>query len=152
MPSERRSISIAAFRDFCRIDLGRERVPDATTLLGFRHLLEEHKIGAALFAKDFDLSWSAYGIAIELQPTNSDLWMGLGSLYKLHGHTKAARDAYRRALAIDPGNDDARWLLADCQAVTNDAPIAKSYPEAASGESGASINLRTPFRGAPPGP
>jgi IS5 family transposase len=42
---------IAAFRDFCRIDLGRERVPDATTLLNFRHLLEEHKIGAALFAK-----------------------------------------------------------------------------------------------------
>ena len=42
---------IAAFRDFCRIDLGRERTPDATTLLNFRHLLEEHKIGAALFAK-----------------------------------------------------------------------------------------------------
>ncbi len=42
---------IAAFRDFCRIDLGRERVPDATTLLNFRHLLEEHKIGAALFSK-----------------------------------------------------------------------------------------------------
>src|SRR5437868_14163616 len=31
---------IAAFRDFCRIDLGRERAPDATTLLNFRHLLE----------------------------------------------------------------------------------------------------------------
>jgi IS5 family transposase len=42
---------IAAFRDFCRIDLGRERVPDATTLLNFRHLLEKHEIGAALFAK-----------------------------------------------------------------------------------------------------
>ena len=42
---------IAAFRDFCRIDLGRERVPDATTLLNFRHLLEHHQIGAALFAK-----------------------------------------------------------------------------------------------------
>jgi IS5 family transposase len=27
------------FREFCRIDLGRERVPDATTLLHFRHLL-----------------------------------------------------------------------------------------------------------------
>jgi len=40
-----------AFRDFCRIDLGRERVPDATTLLNFRHLLEQHQIGAALFAK-----------------------------------------------------------------------------------------------------
>ena len=42
---------IAAFRDFCRIDLGRERVPDATTLLGFRHLLEDKNLGAALFAK-----------------------------------------------------------------------------------------------------
>jgi IS5 family transposase len=42
---------IPALREFCRIDLGRERVPDATTLLGFRHLLEEHKLGAAMFAK-----------------------------------------------------------------------------------------------------
>lgn len=42
---------IAAFRDFCRIDLGRERVPDATTLLNFRHLLEHHQLGAALFAR-----------------------------------------------------------------------------------------------------
>jgi IS5 family transposase len=42
---------IACFRDFCRIDLGRERVPDATTLLNFRHLLEQHQLGAALFAK-----------------------------------------------------------------------------------------------------
>jgi len=40
-----------AFRDFCRIDLGRERAPDATTLLRFRHLLEEQQIGAALFGK-----------------------------------------------------------------------------------------------------
>ena len=42
---------IPAFRDFCRIDLGRERAPDATTLLNFRHLMEQHQIGAALFAK-----------------------------------------------------------------------------------------------------
>jgi IS5 family transposase len=42
---------VPAFRDFCRIDLGGERVPDATTLLHFRHLLERHHIGAALFAK-----------------------------------------------------------------------------------------------------
>ncbi len=42
---------IAAFRDFCGVDLGRERVPDATTLLNFRHLLEEHRIGTVLFAK-----------------------------------------------------------------------------------------------------
>lgn len=42
---------IIAFREFCRIDLGRERMPDATTLLGFRHLMEQHHIGAALFAR-----------------------------------------------------------------------------------------------------
>ena len=29
---------VPVFREFCRIDLGRERVPDATTLLHFRHL------------------------------------------------------------------------------------------------------------------
>jgi len=42
---------VAVLREFCRIDLGRERVPDATTLLNFRHLLEAHELGAALFAK-----------------------------------------------------------------------------------------------------
>ena len=42
---------VLVFREFCRIDLGRERVPDATTLLNFRHVLEAHDLGAALFAK-----------------------------------------------------------------------------------------------------
>jgi IS5 family transposase len=42
---------VEAFRNFCRIDLGCERVPDATTLLNFRHLLEQNELGAALFAK-----------------------------------------------------------------------------------------------------
>lgn len=42
---------VPAFREFCKIDLGRERVPDATTLLNFRHLLEQHNLGAALFEK-----------------------------------------------------------------------------------------------------
>ena len=40
-----------ALRNFVGIDLGRERVPDATTLLKFRRLLEKHKLGEALFAK-----------------------------------------------------------------------------------------------------
>ena len=35
---------IAAFRDFCRVDLGREGVPDATMLLNFRHLLEKYDL------------------------------------------------------------------------------------------------------------
>lgn len=40
-----------ALRRFVGIDLGLERVPDATTLLKFRRLLEKHKLGEALFAK-----------------------------------------------------------------------------------------------------
>ena len=40
-----------ALRRFIGIDLGRERVPDATTLLKFRRLLEDNKLGEALFAK-----------------------------------------------------------------------------------------------------
>jgi IS5 family transposase len=42
---------VQAFRDFCQFDLGRERIPDATTLLNFRHLLEQHDLGAAMFSK-----------------------------------------------------------------------------------------------------
>jgi IS5 family transposase len=42
---------VAVFRDFCRFDFGHERAPDSTTLLNFRHLMEEHNLGAALFAK-----------------------------------------------------------------------------------------------------
>lgn len=33
------------------IDLGHEAVPDATTLLKFRRLLDTHKLGEQLFAK-----------------------------------------------------------------------------------------------------
>jgi transposase, IS5 family len=40
----------AALRRFVGIDLGRERVPDGTTLLKFRRLLEKHKLGEELFA------------------------------------------------------------------------------------------------------
>jgi IS5 family transposase len=40
-----------AMRRFVGIDLGRERVPDGTTLLKFRRLLETHKLGEQLFAK-----------------------------------------------------------------------------------------------------
>lgn len=40
-----------ALRRFVGIDLGRERVPDGTTLLKFRRLLETHDLGAHLFVK-----------------------------------------------------------------------------------------------------
>ena len=37
-----------ALRTFCGIDLGHESVPDATTLMDFRHRLEKHKLQQAL--------------------------------------------------------------------------------------------------------
>lgn len=40
----------ASLRRFAGIDLGREPVPDATSLLRFRHLLERHQLGQELFA------------------------------------------------------------------------------------------------------
>ena len=36
-------------RRFVGIDLGREPVPDETTILNFRHLLERHDLGKPLF-------------------------------------------------------------------------------------------------------
>jgi IS5 family transposase len=42
---------VPVFCEFCRFDLGRERIADATTLCKFRRLMERHQIGAALFAK-----------------------------------------------------------------------------------------------------
>lgn len=39
-----------AMRNFMHIDFFKEQVPDATTLLKFRHLLEEHKLGEKIFA------------------------------------------------------------------------------------------------------
>jgi len=40
-----------ALRGFAGIDLNHDPVPDATTVLHFRHWLEEHKLTAALFAE-----------------------------------------------------------------------------------------------------
>jgi len=40
-----------AMREFIGIDLGRENVPDATTLLKFRRLLEQHDLTAAMLAE-----------------------------------------------------------------------------------------------------
>ncbi len=41
----------AVFREFALIDLGEERVPDATTRLKFRRLLETHGLGEAIFVR-----------------------------------------------------------------------------------------------------
>ena len=38
-----------AMRSFLRIDFLSEQVPDATTLLNFRHLLEKNNLGKKIF-------------------------------------------------------------------------------------------------------
>ena len=40
-----------AMRGFVGIDLGREPVPDETTVCKFRHLLERHRLGGRIFAE-----------------------------------------------------------------------------------------------------
>lgn len=39
-----------AMKSFIRLDFYQEQVPDATTLLKFRHLLEKHQIGEKIFS------------------------------------------------------------------------------------------------------
>lgn len=40
-----------AMRRFAGIELGDDRIPDETTILNFRHLLERHGLTEALFAE-----------------------------------------------------------------------------------------------------
>ncbi|MCB2008930.1 MAG: IS5 family transposase [Rhodoferax sp.] len=40
-----------SMREFVGIDLGREPVPDETTVLNFRHLLERHELGRQIFER-----------------------------------------------------------------------------------------------------
>jgi IS5 family transposase len=41
---------IQSMRAFCGLELGREAIPDETTILNFRHLLERHDLTKAVFA------------------------------------------------------------------------------------------------------
>ncbi len=41
---------IQSMRAFCGLELGRDAIPDETTILNFRHLLERHELTKAIFA------------------------------------------------------------------------------------------------------
>src|SRR5580765_4934100 len=41
---------IQSMRAFCGLELGRDPIPDETTILNFRHLLERHDLMKAVFA------------------------------------------------------------------------------------------------------
>jgi IS5 family transposase len=52
-----------SMRRFAGIDLGREPVPDESTVLNFRHLLEQHDLGRVLFQRVHD-HLEAHGVRI----------------------------------------------------------------------------------------
>lgn len=57
-----------AMRRFMRLDFGVEQVPDATTLLHFRHLLEKHQLGEKLLGAQNEIfdaeGWIMHGGSI----------------------------------------------------------------------------------------
>jgi IS5 family transposase len=53
----------ATLRQFAGIDLGREPVPDETTVCKFRHLLEEHNLGEEILGR-VNLHLQAQGVRI----------------------------------------------------------------------------------------
>jgi transposase, IS5 family len=52
-----------SMRGFAEIDLGREPVPDETTICKFRHLLERHDLGRKLF-EEVHLHLEAHGLKV----------------------------------------------------------------------------------------
>lgn len=51
LPCEEALHDSASLRSFVGIDLGRESVPDSTSITKFRKLLNDNQVGQALFAK-----------------------------------------------------------------------------------------------------
>jgi cytochrome c-type biogenesis protein CcmH/NrfG len=49
--------------------------------------------------------------AVQMGPGQAPLWVGLGHRYREVGRRAEAEAAYRRALAIDPGQVQARRAL-----------------------------------------
>lgn len=69
-----------AMRAFAGIDLGREGVPDETTVCKFRHLLERHGLGERIFA------------LVNAHLTASGLTLSRGSIVDAHDHPCARPD------------------------------------------------------------
>ena len=76
---------IASLRRFVGIDLGLERVPDETTVLKFRHLLEQHGLGEKLFAEvGRVLQTSGFALktgTIVKNPTRAFVTLAMANIY-----------------------------------------------------------------------
>jgi transposase, IS5 family len=72
-----------AMRRFLGLDFALEQVPDATTLLHFRHLLEKHKLGERLFAAQNEILSSRAGSCAAAR-----LWRRRSSLHRPRRRTR----------------------------------------------------------------
>ena len=67
-----------AMRTFAGIDLSVEPVPDATTLLKFRHILEEHELTARIFAEE-GATWIRDGATSSARHSRTFVWLQIAS-------------------------------------------------------------------------
>jgi tetratricopeptide (TPR) repeat protein len=70
-------------------------------------------LGGATLARngDYRSEVALWRATVARSPGRARVWNNLGYAYALAGDHEGARDAYRRALAIDPAHVKARWNL-----------------------------------------
>jgi len=106
-------------------------------------------LAAATFVRVTDYAsevrlWEATARAT---PANARAWNNLGHAYEVAGERERARDAYRRALAIDPSHPKAAANLGALGPGPDAAPeVSAQGPKTGDGADGA-VQL-----GQPPGP
>jgi spermidine synthase len=83
-------------------DAEKQMTPRATYLLGFGHAWLGRTDSAIRLMED----------AVAREPTNPKYWIGLGNQYRVKDWRSRAADAYRRALALAPGDAEASDDLA----------------------------------------
>jgi IS5 family transposase len=88
-----------SMRHFVGIDLGRERVPDETTILNFRHLLERHDLTQALFDR-----MNAYLSSRGLQVKGGQSSMRPSSPHRVRPRTRLRRVIQRCARPARAGS------------------------------------------------
>src|SRR5580698_7676633 len=69
---------------------------------------QEHRIDEAMLNKSID----EYKKITQLDPKDTDSWLMLGRLEKIAQNSVESQNAYKKALAIDPDNEDALTGLA----------------------------------------
>jgi len=81
--------------------------------------------------KDFDNAFSTINQAIELNPNNAQYYDVLGVLYENHNESAKAKEAYAKAISIDPNNAKALFdyghiLAAEAYTLIDNAPTAQA--------------------------